>query len=190
MTVSAVMSPDFLEWWFSPWRYAGSESLPWCDDDLARRERYRDWCRQMQVAPDLPDVAPSPWQAVALLPEDELLHCADLFGGLFAARLHQRQELAQLLASQRRWCLSVAMTQPLQAWHVAPASPPQTVRQRGLQELAARLEQVFPGLWPRLRLLLPPAPQSQHAPFSAVARNVSTRDLRCWQMCLAQVRNG
>ncbi|EJN02937.1 hypothetical protein [Herbaspirillum sp. YR522] len=178
----------FLDWWFVPWADLPA-SAP-TDGMLAARDRYRHWCDQAGLAPHIAEQADWRWQPAAVRDADELMQAAELFGGLLAARARRQAELAALSPARRRWCLSVALTQPLASW-MGELPEPMSLGRRGLLELGARLELAFPGMWPRLRLLLPAAEQQALSRFTkapAAPPRLHDRDRRCWLMCLAQVR--
>jgi len=184
-------SAEFLDWWFAPWSYAPRHDTPHCTGALGQRDAYHDWCQRAQVNPALPASGDLGWQ-MTLRDADQFSCAAELFGGLFAARARNHDELAALSPARRRWCLSVALTQPLLAWSGELPRAMATPRTRGLLELALRLEQAWPGMWSRLRLLLPPDEAGQlgqrlglGAPASARLRE---RERNCWQLCLAQAQ--
>jgi len=188
------MTPDsptaaFIDWWFAPWRGGGPALFDACQGELARRDAYRDWCCQAGLAPDLPRQADWRWQAAAALEPDLLLRAAALFGGLLAARAQHHAELAQLAPDARRWCLAVALTQPLAQWLPDTAQALAPAR-RGLAEFALRAEQAVPGLWPRLALGLAPelAPGLAQSGRPAGAHRLSERDRRCWMLCVSHAR--
>lgn len=178
-------SPAFIDWWFAPWRNGGPALPDICMSELARRDTYRHWCKQAAVVPQLPSHADWHWQAVAEMDGDILLLSAELFGGLLAARRQRHDELLELSPSRRRWCLAVALTQPLVDWSDA-AMPVPSPRQRGLLEFSLRIERALPGLWSRLALLLPATVRPQLQPDVVVAYTLRERDRRCWLMCMAQ----
>lgn len=193
---------SFLDWWFAPWRYAHRPQPPLCQGLLAQRDAYRDWCRVAGVAADLPASGDLRWQ-MTIRDREEFNHAVTLYGGLFAARQRDQAELACLTLPQRRWCLSVALTQPLQPWSGPLPEELRAigVRARGMAELALRLERAFPGLWSRLRLLLPEHEAHQMAQVLTPALSASAsasalsslpreRERNCWQLCLAQARAG
>jgi len=198
------MMPDgpgdaFLRWWFEPWRYGGPPLSAYCDSVLAQRDGYRHWCAQAGVVAELPHRPQLEWQAAVCTDRAQLLRAAELFGGLLAARRHRQEELALLAPALRRWCLAVALTQPLADWRPDLPAGLRGPRGRGLSELALRMEHVFPGMWSRLRLLLPdelaaavsaaltdPAPASATPALPVAPPAVRERDRRCWLMCLAQ----
>lgn len=105
-----------------------------------------------------------------------LRRAARLYAAMLAARSARHGLLANLPLAERRWCMGVALTQPLQA-----LTPPQAALEAwGIAELAGALDAGFAGLWPRLRLLLKdddvlPAPAAPVDP---------ARSLRCWRLCL------
>lgn len=184
---SAEPAPVFIDWWFAPWRLGGPAMPEVCLGELARRDSYRHWCRSAGVLAELPAQAQWEWQAVAGVDGAILLRAAELFGGLLAARHQRRDQLMELTPARRRWCLAVALTQPLTDWSdgSAPAEP---LRQRGLREFALRAESALPGLWSRLALLLP-APAAVRLPGSAGAGPPAReRDRRCWLMCVERAR--
>lgn len=196
--MQAGPSDAFLQWWFEPWRYGGRALPAACDSVLGRRDIYRHWCEGSDVVAGLPAQPAWDWQAAMCHEAPRLLRAAELFAGLLAARSHRNDELARLDPEQRRWCLAVALTQPLADWCVAPPSgaipDAGAFAWRGLAEMALRLERVFPGMWSRLRLLLPPdARAGVAAAMAAGARSALTpreRDRRCWLMCLAYAGPG
>lgn len=178
-------SPAFIDWWFAPWRNGGPPLPDACRGGLARRDAYRDWCARAGVTAPLPAQADWRWQAAAEVDGAILPRAAELFGGLLAARRQRLQELAQLEPARRRWCLAVALTQPLVDWGAAPPGAPSPYR-NGLRECALRLDSGLPGLWSRLALLLPCAERPQLTP--ATPGVLRERDLRCWLMCVTQAR--
>lgn len=203
-----ALSEQFIDWWFSPWRYARANDVSPMQDrlherlhsTLGRRDAYRHWCAEARVTPQLPSHPDWQWQwqAAALSDTDQLLQSAELFGGMLAARRQRHDELAQLSPQRRRWCLSVALTQPLADWTegVLDGADGATVsvHERGLLELALRLDRGFPGMWSRLRLLLPPplraTLQAKSAALSVAGGTavlpLRDRDRRCWQMCVTR----
>ncbi|WP_156226325.1 hypothetical protein [Herbaspirillum chlorophenolicum] len=190
-----ALSDDFLDWWFAPWTYgelaAGSGVIGQvAASTLGRRDSYRHWCEQHAVAAVLPASADLRWQGAALRDAQQFALAATLYGGLFAARARRTEELAGLTAPHRRWCLSVALTQPLAGWTSELPGPLANARTRGVLELALRLEQAFPGMWSRLRLLLAPADDVQMAPqlrqpLPETVR-LRERERTCWQLCVAR----
>jgi len=184
-------SADFLDWWFTPWSYAPGHGTPYCTGSLGQRDAYRHWCQQAGVRPALPATGDLRWQ-MTVRDADQFAGAAELFGGLFAARARQHDELASLSPARRRWCLSVALTQPLLGWTGDLPQPMASARARGLLELALRVEQALPGVWSRLRLLLPPDEADQLAQRLALgapeAARLRERERNCWQLCLAQAQ--
>lgn len=191
------MLPDsFFDWWFAPWAYAdnvhGHFSL--AVDWLGQRDAYRLWCEQVDVTADLPASLDPGWHVVAGDTGLELTATARLFAGLIAAREHNQSVLGELAFADRKWCVSIAATQPLRGYRDAPYAAEDSIEARGLFELARRLEQGFPGLWSRVRLMLPPALVARvdnllEAALAA-AENTdasSMRSQRCWTLCRARV---
>lgn len=196
---ASAPSEMFVDWWFAPWRYARKDDRPALHDCvnslLGRRDAYRHWCALTSVTPHMPSCPDWQWQAAASSDTDELLQAAELFGGLLAARRQRHDELAQLAPPQRRWCLSVASTQPLRDWAGDLPEGAHSPRERGLLELALRLERGFPGMWSRLRLLLPAHQAEALAPLLGGAgasvcssQPLRERDRRCWLMCVSHSR--
>jgi hypothetical protein len=185
----AMLPHFFFEWWFAPWDYAGDAPgrLPLPADRLAQRDGYRLWCEQARVPADLPAEFDPAWQVAATGDGNELIATARLFAGLLAAREHDQQALGALAFADRKWCISIAATQPLRSAGELPYAAEDGIELRGLVELARRLEQGFPGMWPRLRLMLPPAPASRtEALLEAVLPAPETsavRAQRCWTLC-------
>ena len=188
-----ALSDDFFQWWFSPWSYGGPALPDACRGVLAGRDVYRHWCAAAGVRAQLPDQADWRWQDAACSDGERLQHAAELFGGMLAARRQRLDELAAMAPATRRWCLSVALTQPLADWSGELPESLRNVRGRGLLELALRLEQAFPGMWSRLRLLLPEDLGRQLAPLlaaRAMALPLRDRDRRCWLMCVTRSGSG
>ena len=194
-----MLSDAFLDWWFAPWDYAGDPpGLVAGADLLARRDQYGPWCAAAGIEASLPGVFDPGWQVAATHSGAELRQTARLFGGLVAARARIQPVLDGMALDERRWCMSVALTQPLAAspglaFDPAAAADGDLATVLGLAELAHRLAHGFPGAWPRLRLLLPaaldecvtrlapPAPATEPATAAPQARAQ-----RCWQMCRAR----
>jgi hypothetical protein len=192
-----MLSHAFIEWWFNPWACAGSAPewpLP-AADTLGRRDAYRLWCAQALVVADLPPRFALPWHILAGLSGTELAATARLFAGLVAARDHQQAVLGELAVRDRKWCISIAATQPLRRAQDVPYTAQDGIEVRGLVELARRLEVAFPGLWSRLRLTLGPALAARvdalapaamaSAAEDAAGVAASTRAARCWTLCHA-----
>lgn len=190
-----MLTQEFIDWWFSPWTYAvhARSWLPLDADWLGHRDGYRLWSVKAQVAPDLPRRFDPAWQVAVTTSGPELIAAARLFGGLVAVRLGEHGVLDQLAPSQRKWCVSIAATQPLQGCPGSMYAPDETIAVRGLLELSRRLEAGFPGMWSRLRLLLSPAISERvgvlldAAPAAgAKLETSSTRAMRCWSLCRNQ----
>lgn len=188
----SMFSDAFYEWWFAPWKYArpGAQSLPLHANELARRDGYQAWCQLNEVASDLSADCDREWEIARTADGDELLATARLFGGLFAARENDTQLLVALPFADRKWCMSVAALQPLSWLHDVSASHAESIEMHGLRELAVHLEHGFPGLWSRLRLLLPAELADKlvgHAPGKwrrgKAAGSAAPRLQRCWRMC-------
>lgn len=175
------LSDGFLDWWFAPWDLGGDP--PAFSDGasvLARRHGYRIWCDAAGVPADLPASWDSGWQVLAVSDSALLRRAAGLYAALLAARLARHAQLTALPLAERRWCMGVAVTQPLQA--LTEPGPATALQEWGVAELAGALEAGFVGLWPRLRLVLG-VDAFDIAPGSATP-GASTRSLRCWRMCL------
>jgi hypothetical protein len=186
-----MLPQPFFNWWFAPWTYASNVRvrLPFASDWLGQRDGYRMWCEQTKVAADLPERFDPAWHVAMADGGAELIAIARLFAGLIAAREHNQAVLGQLAFADRKWCVSIAATQPLRGCRELPYGPEDAIEVRGLLELARRLEPAFPGLWSRLRLMLPaaicdrveellePALAAENAEVSAV------RAQRCWTLC-------
>jgi len=188
------MLPEaFLDWWFAPWTYAAPQPhlRPLPEQRLAQRDGYRLWCARAGLEADLPRSFDPAWHGAAVANGGELSAAARLFSGLIAARAHDETILRQLPFADRKWCASVAATQPLQGCGIAPgAEAADTPEARGLLELAWRLQAAFPGMWPRLRLSLAPelAGRVDRALDGMAAAQVkgtagAVRAQRCWQLC-------
>jgi hypothetical protein len=189
MNGGALPEP-FLDWWFAPWEYADRKAVGLADggDGLARRDGYRLWCERERVAPDLPVRGDPAWHIACSTDGQKLMRSASLFAGLFAARAHDRTLLHQLSLSDRKWCAGIASLQPLHSMQAAGGDT--ALALRGLAELAIRLEGAFPGMWSRLRLLLPVGPTRAVDAVVAAANGATgqratatLRVQRCWQLC-------
>jgi hypothetical protein len=185
----------FIEWWFNPWGCAGP-ALEWplpAADALGRRDAYRLWCAHAVVVADLPQQFTPVWHVLAGMSGAELTASARLFAGLFAAREHQPAVLGELAFADRKWCSSIAATQPLRSAKDVQYAAQDGIEVRGLVELARRLELAFPGLWSRLRLTLDSAltARVENLVPTAVASAVddaagASRAVRCWMLCRAR----
>lgn len=193
-----MLSDAFLEWWFSPWNYAlaARTVLPMATDQLGRRDGYRLWCARAAVIAPFPERFDPGWHVAMLDHGPELIATASLFAGLIAARERDQKVLAQLEIADRKWCMSVALTQPLKGCR-RPFAADDSIAIRGLVELACHLEPGFPGLWSRLRLILPAALASRvdtvlHAALavSEIAEGPAIRAQRCWLLCRRRVASG
>jgi hypothetical protein len=191
------MLPDyFFDWWFAPWAYAleAAGQPPLSEDWLGQRDGYRLWCAQAHVAADLPASLDPGWHVVAGDTAPELTATARLFAGLIAAREHNQSVLGELAFADRKWCVSIAATQPVRGCQETPYAEDDSIEVRGLFELARRLDQRFPGLWSRLRLMLDPALGARVDSLLDVALAAaensdasSMRALRCWMLCRVRV---
>lgn len=193
-----MLPNTFIDWWFAPWHYATHTParLSPAADLLAQRDQYGFWCAETGVRADFPGDFDPGWQVAAATSGPELCKTAELFGALIAARGQDQSVLGRLPISDRRWCMSIAITQPLKGCREVQFHPTDPVEVRGLTELARRLEHGFPGIWTRLRLLLPeplanrvdtllPAALAEWDP----AGGPEVRAQRCWQMCRTRATN-
>ncbi|MFC7516071.1 hypothetical protein ACFQUU_13735 [Herbaspirillum sp. GCM10030257] len=187
-----MLSSAFIDWWFEPWVYAESAvpALHAVTARAGRRDGYRIWCEQARVAPDLPMQFDPAWQIAAVDSATTLVGAARLFAGLIAARQHDSAVLDELGFDERKWCVSVAATQPLVGCRDVFADG-DTIELRGLCEIARRLDKDFPGLWSRLRLLLAPELATSLETRLALASRApsdpsATRAQRCWALCRNQ----
>jgi hypothetical protein len=187
-----MLPTAFLEWWFAPWRYAVTAPAHASDgsDLIGRRDAYRLWCAHAGAVAPLPASFDAGWHTAASEDGGELTSCAGLFGGLLAARRHQQEALVQLPLADRKWCMSIASVQPLPECGRVDYAPGDTLEVRGLAELACHLERGFPGMWSRLKLLLPQPLQErvtsllqQGRVASDVPEAATQRALRCWRLC-------
>lgn len=180
----------FVDWWFAPWAYAhrAHAQLPLAADRLGQRDGYRLWCDRTGIAADLPGNFDPAWSDAVCTDGPQLMATARLFAGLMAAREHEQAVLDALPFAERKWCISIAATQPLLRCRQARYGTAESIEVRGLVELARRLKNGFPGLWPRLRLMLPSgeAEQVDRLLDTAVATTSDTsavRAQRCWRLC-------
>lgn len=187
------MLPQFLfEWWFEPWAYAlnAEPHIKPSPGRLAQRDGYRSWCRRHAVPERIPDEFDAAWSVAASTSGAELIFAARMFGGLVAAREQDLKVLNALSPADRKWCLGIAATQPLRACRSLHYAPDEPVETRGLVELARRLEQGFPGMWSRLKLMLPPALSDRTGELLQAAlssgdgvETSAARAQRCWRLC-------
>jgi len=192
-----MLSDDFVDWWFRPWQYAAEQPARWraATSEFARRDGYRLWCADAGIAADLPAVFDPGWQQAAAGGAPQLLAQAALFAGLTAARAHDLARLNSLSLADRKWCVSVAATQPLHTLRPEAFSEGDTLAVCGLVELARRLEPAFPGLWPRLQLMLPAALGGRIEQLLGDAGELTEssplRAQRCWKICCERIaQNG
>lgn len=191
-----MLSSSMVEWWFEPWVYAPNTAAVFGfeSDRFGLRDGYRFWCGSNAVVERIPERFDPAWSVAACSTLAELAGAARLFGGLIAAREQDLRLLRLLSQADRKWCLGIAATQPLRASREVQYAPDDDVQVRGLVELARRLEKGFPGMWSRLRLLLP-AEQAARVDVLLPAALAGKDDLepaaaraqRCWQMCLNRV---
>jgi len=196
-----MLDAHFIDWWFAPWRYAIRKRMPLFaySDELGRRDGYDLWCAHTNARAALPDEFDPGWQVAALENAALFARSARLYGGLIAARAQNQFVLARLPIEERRWCLSVAITQPLKACAELPLAAHAGVdlaELYGVVELAHRLERGFPGMWSRLRLLLDDALASRAEALLPAAlagapdeSGNPKRAQRCWQMCMQRAHS-
>ena len=194
-----VMLPSSMfDWWFAPWLYAVDTDLrlPLAQDRFAQRDGYRLWCAKAGIEPDFPVHFHAAWSIAITSNIVELMATARLFAGLMAAREHDQLSLGMLSLDDRKWCHSVAATQPLLSCPHATYDLDDGIEVRGLVELARRLQRGFPGLWSRLQLMLSRdlaarvASQLEHVNIvPAVPDAALLRAQRCWRLCQARVNS-
>jgi len=186
-----MLQQALLDWWFSPWTYAPrmpARMLP-SEDELGRRDGYRLWCEQAGIAADLPFHFDPAWSIAATSDSGQLRSAARLFAGLIAAREHDHALLSALPLAERKWCASIASVQPLNRLYSGDPVADDSLETRGLVDLALYLEKGFPGLWSRLRLLLPEPLAAdvdallQAMPTATDSSRGSVRAQRCWRLC-------
>jgi len=191
-----MLSPDFLDWWFAPWTYAVNvpSHLALAKDYVGQRDGYKMWCEQAHIGTNLPAQFDPSWNAVIPESGEELLATAQLFAGLIAAREHNQEVLAKLAFADRKWCVSIAATQPLSGATQIPYKASDSAEVRGLMELARRLEQGFPGLWARLHLMLPKSLAERTDKLLKAVTTAGekiegspTRAQRCWSLCQGRI---
>lgn len=176
-----ALSDAFLAWWFAPWDLGGAQpGFAQGASALARRHGYRLWCEAARVPADLPPAWDSGWQMVAMSDAGMLRRAARLYAAMLAARSARPALLAELPLTERRWCMGVALTQPLQALTEPQAAS--GLEAWGVAELAGALEAGFTGLWPRLRRVLDT--DTIDVAAAVLPPAAATRQLRCWRMCL------
>ncbi len=185
-----MLTNTFLDWWFSPWSYSrtGLSDLE-ARSLLSRRDGYRLWCAQLDVPADLPRQLDPAWEVVAFSDTNALITAARLFAGLVA--IHRRGDpvIDSLSFSDRKWCLGIASIQPLRSRQQFLFQSEMSAEVSGLTTLAWYLRRDFPGMWNRLRLLLPPALSAEvnyhlQIPMTEEHRGPPvTRIQRCWRLC-------
>lgn len=187
-----MLSQQALDWWFSPWAYALNSAglMPYATDPLGQRDGYRLWCEKAGVAADLPLAINPRWEVAFTNSGEELMATARLFRGLVLAREHDHEKLAAMPFNDRKWCTSVASTQPLRPSWENGTGPQEPIEIEGLLDMALRLQHGFPGAWSRLRLALPAdvcktvesLMQQVRADQASIDAS-ATRAQRCWHMC-------
>jgi len=191
-----MLSDSFVDWWFSPWIYASNvtESRLGAHDRLGHRDGYRLWCATAKVAPDLPANFSRAWEIAACTEADELLATARLFAGLIAAREQNTSHLSTLPFADHKWCMSVAGTQPLIRVGYSASTPTLSLSLAGLFELALHLNYGFPGMWSRIRVMLPnddafelDALLTASTIDNSRISSAASRAQRCWRMCRNRV---
>ena len=194
-----MLSQQSIDWWFSPWSYAlsAADLLPHTTDILGQRDGYRMWCDKAGVAADLPRVGDPRWEAAFTVSGEELMSTARLFRGLMLAREHNYERLAGLSFADRKWCCSVASTQPLRPVWQDGTGPEEAIDAEGLLDIALRLQHGFPGAWSRLRLTLSPdVAETVDALMHGIHEDRESLDAsvaraqRCWRICRARAMEG
>lgn len=162
-------------------------------DLIAKRDGYRLWCEQAGVRADFPERFNPSWHVAMVDKGAKLISTARLFAGILAARCHDEASLRQLKVADRKWCMSIALTQPLKAC-CGEQIGEGDIETRGLAELSCRLEAGFPGMWSRLRLLLPEETAARLDSLMPDARSSGgeqaaseARAQRCWLFCQGRV---
>ncbi len=192
-----MLPSPLFDWWFEPWAYASNavrDTGP-KQDRVRLRDGYRLWCKKNAVMDRIPEKFDPAWSVAASTNGAELIAAARMFGGLIAVREQDSKALGALSPADRKWCLGIAATQPLRACRNLQYAADETMEARGLVELARRLEQGFPGMWSRLRLMLPPTLSSRigellQAALSSDegAETSAIRAQRCWHLCRERSR--
>lgn len=180
------LSEGFLDWWFSPWALGGeTPAFAQGASVLARRHGYRLWCDAAAIPADLPPAFDSGWQIAARTDTGLLRHAARLYAAMLAVRIGRQAALTALPPAERRWCMGIAATQPLQA--LAQPEPATALETWGLAELAGALDAGFAGIWPRLQIVLDAVPGAGEPAVARVegiaAPAAAARRLRCWRLC-------
>jgi hypothetical protein len=177
------LSDVFLDWWFAPWALGGeTPAFAHGAGSLARRHGYRLWCQDAGIPADLPPTFDCGWQVAAQTDAQLLRRAASLYAAMLAVRLSRQAALVALPPAERRWCMGIAATQPLQALTAPrPATP---LDAWGLAELAAALDEGFAGIWPRLRIVLAAGDPDLDRTGHLCAPAATARRLRCWRLCL------
>lgn len=184
-----MLTESFIDWWFAPWRLQTTTTT--CEDLLAQRDGYRLWCEQHAIAADLPSQFDAGWVIAASSDCEKLCATARLFAGVMVARTHEITSLNSLTKAERKWCVSVASTQPMPISIKPAVRTGLSLTALGLAELAWRLQLSFPGIWPRLQLLLQTELRESlnHAlaETEAFSNLTMQRAQRCWQVCQLKV---
>ena len=180
------LSEGFLDWWFAPWALGGATpAFAQGASALARRHGYRLWCGAAGIPPDLPPAFDSGWQVAAQTDSGLLRHAASLYAAMLAVRQGRQAALTALAPAERRWCMGIAATQPLQP--LTQPDPATALETWGLAELAGALDAGFAGIWPRLQIVLDEVPGAGEPTVARVegiaAPAAAARRLRCWRLC-------
>jgi len=177
------LSDGFLDWWFAPSPPGGvPPAFAQGAGPLARRHGYRLWCEAAGIPADLPPAFDSGWQVAAQTDAALVRRAASLYAAMLAVRTGRQAQLTALPPGERRWCMGIAATQPLQPLTTADAATP--LETWGLAELAAALDAGFAGVWPRLRIVLQMADPDIARNTAIATPAAATRRLRCWGLCL------
>jgi hypothetical protein len=173
---------------------SNTDFLPQATDTLAKRDGYRLWCQGANVEPDLPARFDAGWCFTESFSSASLVGSIQLFSGLMAARAKDFRKLEHFDTFSRKWCLSVAATQPsIPSFdYGAFTRSSDLLLLLAYSELQTHLESQFLGVWSRLRLLLADVDitklsnfhSTHNADNAAQTMFSSSRAQRCWRMCL------
>jgi len=188
-----MLSDSFIDWWHAPWSDAIEAPAMYGEDHFGRSDAYMLWCEHAGMNAALPTTFDTGWSMLENLRHEELSGIARLFGGIIAARAHALDFSAQLSLIERKWCASIASTQPLNMAPGAAYTAADGLNLMGLTELAWRVERDFCGLWPRVALRIEKPVRSRivqilgNIPaFPEETRSGTLRAQRCWQISRRQ----
>jgi hypothetical protein len=191
---ASLPSPDWLTWWFEPWRYAHHQ---WWNLDttvnlqlgahsiVSWRRSYRSWCQQFGLPLCWTDPIDEAWCSIAR-PVNPAGALRLLGAAVLAAAMPGRRAPAELSQAGWQWALQCASTGSL-----GKTANVDDLEQVALEAIDASVRATSPCLLSRVMLVFPPALVQGHRsnidPFPvAVARRVR----RVWAAACSRSEQG